>query len=230
MHFFLSMEEVLLRMVPPYLAIFWNYKEPRKVSLLHFFFLYFSNSYTVEFNVQLILRLLQIISSSQSPYNSSQLSCLYSTETVLAFFGKLDTANPEPQPQPERQTASPSKSSQLRSFTSSIFSFFGGNPEQQYSPVPLENLSLKEKVHEENVINVSALADICKVLSFFVVSQQYLSYIKLYLYLLKVFPTAKLSILNTLTFSTPLTRSLWMWLCAYKIEVCSMENLYLRLT
>lgn len=45
--------------------------------------------------------------------------------------------------------------------------------------------------------------------------------LQIYLELMNRFPYARLSVLNTLTFSTPLTRSLWMWMCAYGVQVSS---------
>jgi hypothetical protein len=127
----------------------------------------------VEYNVEQILALLSLCNPEAKGYDSSvssQLSCLYSTETVLSFFEKLSTAAPTP-PVPDATLSPASLKKHKHHITSSIFSFFGLSSEAttskdggKYSmlPMEMEDLSIKELPPSE-VIDVNRLADIVEV-------------------------------------------------------------------
>eukprot|EP00026_Physarum_polycephalum_P000250 Phypoly_transcript_00250.p1 GENE.Phypoly_transcript_00250~~Phypoly_transcript_00250.p1 ORF type:complete len:1049 (-),score=150.38 Phypoly_transcript_00250:103-3249(-) len=164
----------------------------------------------VEYDVDFILSLLGLCKQSKGydSFLSSQLSCLYSPETVMSFFGKLGSSKPPPEQIDNTPSDSNAQKGKRHHFTSSIFSYFGlssasstSREGNTYTMVPLEDLSIKD-TPPEDVIDVDRLANI----------------VEIYLELMERFPFVRLSVLNTLTFSTPLTRSLWMWMCAYGIQ------------
>lgn len=130
----------------------------------------------MEYDATLILSLLKLCSSKHKNYDpliSSQLSTLYSPETVIFFFGKLENAKPLPdQPLPSSDHHSSSSSKRKHHFTSSIFSFFGlssasssstTHEGSKYTMVPMEELSIKDAPASE-VIDVDKLAMIVEVL------------------------------------------------------------------
>lgn len=122
----------------------------------------------VEYDVPLVLALLRLSAAPTKKISdlSSQLSCLYSPETVISFFGKLNSGKVELEDEPTTQTtATTTSKSRHHGLTSSIFSFFQRSalPDSgKYAELPMQDLESKNVV-DEVLIDVDRLGDICEV-------------------------------------------------------------------
>jgi len=123
----------------------------------------------VEYDVSLVLALLRMSSTSKksSDASSVQLSCLYSPETVMSFFGKLNTTKQEPELE-QLSLSQSQKQKQKYGFTNSIFSFFGRtastNESSKYDMLPVTDEDVKSPDGEG--IDVERLSDIAEVCFF----------------------------------------------------------------
>ena len=129
-------------------------------------------TYLVEYDVEFILSLLGLCKQNKGydSFLTAQLSCLYSPETVLSFFGKLGSSQPPPEElESSTYTDTTSHKSRRHHFTSSIFSYFGlsssttSREGNKYSVVPLEDLSIKDPATTTDLIDIDRLVNIAEI-------------------------------------------------------------------